>query len=427
MQHENISNTENYPFYLPWCMWALGLVFALLQFFTQLATGHMTGQLMQTFELEAIGIGYLSAAFFYTFLLMQIPAGLLLDRFGTKVVLTVALLCFTAGCWAFASAEWIVVAWIGRLLMGMGSAFGFIGMLSLAAGWFSSQYFVFIVAWSEAVVMIMVAMSQVLLPGWIAQVGWREVILTCAECSSILALLFALFIRQAPSSDEQKQNGFKISLALQQTLMSKQAWLNGLVSGTMGVLLTVFAALWGVPFLMHVHELSAEQAGWGIALVLTGIALGAPLMGWWSNRLKLRRPVLLINTFAMLIGMFLLITLENLSLFWVYSLLLFLGLTNGTYVLCFSIAKEISLPANRNTAMGFINMLTMSGSIILQPVIGYILAWNEIDEIVEGIPHYGAADYRYAFTVLIFSFILSCFFAWCLKETHCKDQCSSQH
>src|SRR5690606_25191318 len=88
------------------------------------------------------------------------------------------------------------------------------------------------------------------------------------------------------------------------------------------------------------------------------------------------------------------------NVYLVLSLCFAMGVFNSSYILSFTIAKETTPQGTQNAAMAFTNMVTMSGAIIVQPIIGYLLYLNQYDKIVNGVVQYSAHDYRIAFSVL---------------------------
>lgn len=399
---------------IPWLMWGLGLSFASLQFWTQLAMGHMGSRIMRDFSLDALGLSHLSASFFYVFLFMQIPSGIMLDKYGPAKVLKLAIAALSVGCFLFATATELWVAYMGRFLMGAGSAFGFVGMLTLAAGWFDAKRFVIIVALSEMVCLLIVSIGQFFLPVVIEALGWRFVIQLSGVISAIVLMLTWMLVYDGPNTIKAKT---RVKFAeLKKHLFKKNSLLNALMSGSISVMLTVFIPLWGLPFLLRVHDLNYIQAGWGVAIVVLGIAAGSPFFSMLANYLGQKRPVLLVCIVLEFILMTILLTVHPLPKAWLYPLLFVLGMASSIYILSFSIAKDLAPEGFQGVAMAFTNMITMIGSIVIQPIVGFLLYLSEYEYILDGVPIYSSHDYRVSFIVFPICFAAAFIFAWNLNE-----------
>ena len=194
-------NTEKI---MPWIMWAIATLFVLFQFILQISASVMTKPLMQDFHINHLGVSNLSASFFYTYLILQIPAGLLFDRFGPRKMLTMAALFLSAGCLCFATAHLLIVAIFGRVLMGTGSTFAFVGMLFLLSEWFHSKHFALMVGLSEMLGMLLTASGLIGLAWLIGHTGWRLAVGGSGIVAFVLAIVVFIIIRDHPSNKKIK-------------------------------------------------------------------------------------------------------------------------------------------------------------------------------------------------------------------------------
>lgn len=400
---------------IPIGMWLLAVTYAILQFFTQLTMGHMAHQVMGSFQIDALGLSYLSSAFFYTFLLMQIPAGMLLDRFGRRFILTIAIIIFALGCFLFSQSQTFPMAIASRLVMGVGSAFGFLGMLSVAAIWFKPEKFAFLVGLSEMIVMLVVAMAQLYLPNWLAQFGWQVVLWNCGIIGVSLGLLIFAFLRD-PNSKPNVRTKSKTTSSLFEIIKNKQAWVVGASSGLMLSVMTVYCALWGVPFLVDVHHLSYEQAGYASAIAVLGLGFGASSISYFAGKLGVLKPILFAFLMLIIFTYSLIIWMPGLKLQTLYALNFILGFSAGSYVLFFEVSRKICSEGNLNSMMGFINMLTMSGSIFIQPVTGYVLDQFNRGILEKGLPVYSSYGFKVALSTLIACSALAIVLLFYIKE-----------
>ena len=158
----------------PWAIWAIGTSFILFQFLLQLSTGVMVERLMQAFAISSIAAGFLSGSYYYIYLILQTPAGILVDRFGARLLLSGGGLVCALGCWLFAFSSSVYVAQVGRLLMGGGSAFAYVGTLFLIGQWFPVARFAFLLGLADMVATIGTLGFNVVVAKSLEHEGWRH-------------------------------------------------------------------------------------------------------------------------------------------------------------------------------------------------------------------------------------------------------------
>src|SRR3990167_4222248 len=124
-----------------WGMWGVAVTFVLFQFGLQLSSGQIVDGLMQSFALTAFGGGVLASVYYYIYVLLQAPAGFLIDRYGVRRLLSMGAATCGIGCFVFGWAPTIGWAVLGRLLMGFGAAFAFVGALNIVSRWFAIRQF----------------------------------------------------------------------------------------------------------------------------------------------------------------------------------------------------------------------------------------------------------------------------------------------
>lgn len=357
-----------------WVIWLIVSVFSLFQFFLQVATNMMAFRLAADFHLTDTGLGLLSSAFFYTYVITQIPAGLLLDRFNVRKVLMTAVLLCGVGCVGFALSQHFWQAFVSRLLMGMGASFGFVGMIFTIAEWFSLRNFALLVGFGEFIGMAGTSLAERFVPYLIISVDWRNVMLGCAALAGLIFLAKFVWLKDRPKHRSyhlpfRKQLLSNLKLALR----IKAVWLAGVYCCGMFAVVSLFAALWGVPYLETVHRFSYLAATDSIAWMLLGIALGAPSIGWLAGRTGKLKPLMqiacLITLSLLLIMMFTEFLLDQITMF----LLFIVGFTSSGSLLAFSVVERATKKTIRGISLGLCNALALMGAVILQPLAGWII------------------------------------------------------
>ena len=385
-------------------IWLVSVSFVLFQFFLQLSSGVVIGTIMHENQLSALTAGLLSGAFYIVYTGLQIPVGILFDRKNTRTLLTANVLLCSLGCFVFAASYSLIGLFIGRLLIGAGSAFAFVGLAHLLRYHYPLKKFAFMIGLSETLGFLATVSGMVALGALVTQWGWRYFINTAGIVGLFITFLCWSFI---PDSQPQEQQDNHYNKQLLPILMNKKAWINGLFVGLSFTTVTAFGALWAVPFIQVKLDCDLQQASLISAMFFLGTALSCPLFGLLSAYLKKRRPLILsscLSTAALLLVLLYLPT-QNDTL---TALLMFMiGLCCGAYMLAYTIANELAPEGSLSTCTGFTNTLAVITTPLLQPLIGYLLdAHNQT-----GI--YTVADYQIALLAvpvsLLLASILVCF------------------
>ena len=335
----------------------------------QVSPSIMTEALMYDFSIQAGALGVMASVYFYSYTLMQVPAGMLLDRWPLGWLLSSACFICAGGAFLFGMTSVVEVAALGRFFMGLGSALAFIGVLTVASTYFSSRYFAFFAGFTQFLAALGAIGGELPLAFFVNQHGWRHVILALGWGGIFLALVMAFVIRG--KKPIHKATDFKTSL--KRIFKWKQNYLIALYAFTGWGPMAVFASLWGIPFVMTKYNLSNTEAAQAIVMMWLGVGLMSPLIGYLSDFTKRRRLFIQLASVIGLIASIMALYLDiSLPLF--YVALFCMGAASGGQVLCFPLITENNSPAVASTAMGVTNMAVVSGGAILQPLAGYLLS-----------------------------------------------------
>ena len=284
---------------LPWINWGIATTFVLFQFFLQTVAGVMVDAWARDFHLSHLAVSNLSAMFFYTYVLCQVPLGIAYDRFGARRILLFAAFLLVIGCYLLYTAESYGLALLARAVMGMGSSFGFVGMLYASANWFPVKRFALMVGLAETLGMMGVALGESLLAWLMTNGGWRPIMLYCAIAGGIVAVLVYFFVsdnapyKAVTDNANEKKHQLSLKESLLTAMQCKSIWLAGFYGFAMFGLVNVFTSLWGVPFLRDQYGVDLHLAASLISMIFVGIAIGGPFNGWLSAKLGVRQPIML--------------------------------------------------------------------------------------------------------------------------------------
>lgn len=426
MKKTQSSNAKyvNYGAYA-WLVWGLAAAFFFSDYFARVSPGVMAPQLMEAFQMSATGFGALSAFFYYPYLGMQIPVGLLVDRFSVRLLLTVMTLLTGIACAIFAVANIFSIAAFGRFLLGFSASFAFVSALKLASVWFDQSRFGMLAGFTQALGMLGAFVGEAPVAYAVAQLGWRETMWVMAIIFFILAVAIAIFIRDYPKNQknilvQEHRADHSIWKSLLVVLKSPQSWFNALYAGMVFAPTAAFAELWGVEHLVHTHHLSHSLAAFGNGMIFLGWGIGGPIVGWISDRLERRKPVMLAS--AILSGIFISIVLfiPNLSSFAIFTFLFLYGVSNTGVAIAYAVASEINPRQVSGASMAFANMMSVIPGAMMQPVIGRLLDYHSGQQIVNNIPVYTASDFNFAMLSLPLALVIAIFLVFFIKETYCR-------
>lgn len=408
-----------------WSIWFLSAFFMFYKYALEVSPSVMTKTLMSTFDINGVALGNLAACYFYSYLLMQIPAGLLLDKFGPRKVTTLAITLCALGCFVFAKADTILVAGIGRFLTGAGAAFGAINCLKLIANWFPMRHFAFMAGLMMTVGMLGAVGGQAPLSQFIEAMDWRYAIQIIGLGGLSLAILFWLVVQDKPPEHRQAKllspEHLPLLKSLKQIFKNRQAWWLSVYSGFAFAPVMVFGGLWGVPFTTEAFGITHTSAAQAVSLIFIGFAVGAPLFGWLSDWLGQRRVVMFWGTLASLLSITAVIYTPGLSYGMLSFLLFFFGFAISTFLLCFTMIREINTPFLAATAIGFMNAFDAFFGAFSDPLTGKFLDFKWAGKMVDGARVFSVEAYKSAFLTLPIYLLISLLVLFLIKETHCKQ------
>ncbi|WP_203368839.1 MFS transporter [Cysteiniphilum marinum] len=256
----------------------IGLLFYGYEFFLRLINGAYEKQIVEYFHLSSkFDYSFLVSSYSLTYLLMQISCGIILDRFENKYVFSFAILICGLGNIIFLSPVYSIAV-IGRLLIGFGSAFAFIGVLKISREYFSSTYFSLLAS---------IAISFGTLAGIFSQqisvflsdtgIDWKIIFLISGLVSLPLALISFVVLSQKKRKSINFFNGYGIDTYLS-LIKNKLLWLNSAWGGFIYIPTVILSAQFGVLFFSDIYGFNQYHAVKEISFLLMGWVVFSPIM-----------------------------------------------------------------------------------------------------------------------------------------------------
>jgi len=374
----------------------------------------MVDDLMKEFSVGAAILGYLSATYLYIYAALQIPLGLVVDKYGLRGVVAGACALCGIGSIIFSLADSLYLAYLGRGLVGAGAAFSFVGALNMAARWFPSR-FALLGGWAQMMGSAGGFVGQAPLSLAVATFGWRSCNLSLGIAGLFLAVLL-LFTVKDPKEDQASEDNFSIWLGLKNVCANKQTWLATLAAAGLTSALLAFGGLWGVPYLMKARAIDKPDAASFISIIFVGWAIGAPFFGWLSDRIRRRRILLQWGTCGAALTTGTTILVPTLSTTLVIVVLFLQGFFSASMILGFALAKDNNPPESSGVALGLINTFVVGSGAILQPLVGVLLDYRWTGEMFDGVRVFNLVDFQVSMLILPFVCLISFASAFYIRE-----------
>jgi sugar phosphate permease len=405
----------------------LSASFYLYEFLLQVSPGVMSQTLMRDLHIDATVLGVMSGSFYYSYTFMQFPAGMLLDRFGSRIILTIVTSVCAIGALIFGFAPNVFVAGVARFIMGAASAFAFTGVLHLALRWFPIKRYAIFTGATEMMGSLGAIVGSVPLAIILSHYSWRTTMFTFGIIGICLALIIFLFVRDLPAFIKAKSRD--IHLDEKHTILKRaklvirnpQNWWIGFYSFTVWAPVLGFSALWGVAFLSQNSGINTILAAKAVSFSWLGVALGSPLIGWFSELINRRCIVLAVPALIGAVSISTIIYVPNIPSAILDILMFCVGIASGGQTLAFAVVKDNNQRFICSTANGLNNMLIVSSGMLFQPLIGKLLDLNWHGLIASGVRVYDLHAYHTAFFLLPTCYLIACVVSLVfIKETKCR-------
>ena len=374
--------------------------------------------LRNDFHLDAAQISWMSSTYLWADILFLLPAGVILDRFSTRLVIIIAMLVCIIGTIGFALTHSFWLACLFHFLSGIGNAFCFLSCVVLVSHWFAPRRQALVIGSLVTMAFLGGMMAHTPFAHINDYYGWRNSLLIDGAIGAVLLLWISIFVQDRPKNSAIRQRTKKSAVipGFLQALCNRQTWLAGFYTSFLNLPIMVLCALWGASYLQVVHQLPEMTASNVVSLLFIGSIIGCPLVGFLSDSLGRRKPIMIIGTIATLltvIPLFMDIALSQMQL----SILFFaLGFFTSTQVISYPLIAESNSTDNIGAATGIASVLIMGGAGIGQVLFGFMIqhhagAMNN---------NYSASDFQYAMWMFPLTAVLSLIAVLLTRETKCK-------
>lgn len=400
--------------------WLLCALFYFYQYSLRSAPGVMIPDLTQAFGLTTLGISTLLGLYYYTYSPASLLAGAVLDRYGAKYSIPAGIVLVAIGCVLFGSGDPACAA-AGRLLQGAGSAFGFVGAVFVATRNLPARNLALAVGATQMFGMAGGSAGQAPVNNLVNVQGlpWQSFWIVAGLVGIILATVLIMLLPEETEDRQQAipaRGSFLAMFATYKTVFSNpQSYLCGICAGLLFMPTTIGDMIWGASYLTKGLNVDTLTAGRIVALVPLGWVIGCPLLGYLSDRIGRRKPVLIGGAIAMVLAMSMALHIENphVSKYAAVPVALLLGIASGAAMIPYSTIKEVNPDHVKASTAGAMNFIVFMMTAQLSPVIGLLLM--DISKRHQG--GLEMTDFQLALAPLLAGVILAIVIAFFIKET----------
>jgi len=379
-----LNRTSESPPQYRWLIFSVLALQFIFVYFHRVSFAVVAPELVQAFHISGTALGVLTAGYFYTYACMQLPVGLLVDSWGPRKTVSAFTLIAGVGAILFGLSPGFGMATFARIIVGLGVSTVFVSSMKIFTYWFHGREYARVsglflsiggLGW------LMAAAPLAVLSKWF---GWRTVFMAIGAITLLLTIITWSIIKDKPEGGPcvrpgesgAKKGRLTIAKSIRQVLGERYFWPLAIWSFTNGGILFGFFGLWAGPYLMETHGLSKAAAGNILSMVGLAMIFGSPVLGYITDRVvKSRKMILLCSSVVhSLCWVVLLLYHRAMPYPSLYVLFFIMGLTSCAIpVVLLTATRELFPGEIAGTGQGIMNLFPFVGSMVFQPMLGFIL------------------------------------------------------
>lgn len=402
---------------MAWIVCLSAGLFFLYEFFQLNIFDVINQPLRDDFKIDATQLSWMSSAYLWADILFLLPAGIILDRFSTRVVILAAMFLCVLGTLGFALTHSFFLASFFHFLSGIGNAFCFLSCIVLVSRWFPPRRQALVVGSLVTMAFIGGMMAHTPFAYLNELFGWRQALLIDGAVGAVLFIWIYFIVKDKPADAPaiQRTTSNKVLPGFINALFNRQNWLAGLYTSLLNLPIMVLCALWGASYLQVVHHVSELAASNVISLIFMGSIVGCPLVGWLSDSQGRRKPLMIVGAIATLITvipLFMDITLSQTAL----SIIFFcLGFFTSTQVISYPLIAESNDAENTGSSTGIASVIIMGGGGVGQVLFGWLMTHH-----AQNATAYAVGDFQFALWIFPVAALAALVAVLMTHETYCK-------
>jgi MFS family permease len=391
--------------------WLITAVYYFYQYTLRSAPAVMMPQLSDAFGLSAMGVASMVGLFYYGYSPFSLVAGVAMDQIGPRRVIPIGAAMVGVGALLFGTGS-SEAASVGRFIQGAGGVFALVGAAYIATTNFPASRAATLIGATQMFGMAGGSAGQFLVgPAIAAGVSWSAFWIVMGVAGLVISVLLFLLLPRQEKKERRDDWMSSTARGMKTVFLNPQSILCGVIAGLLFIPTTIFDMVWGVRYLQEARGFDYGEAVLRSSTVPLGWIIGCPLLGFASDRLGRRKPVIAAGA-VVLFACLAWILYGRTDLFPPYVLGLVAGLASGVAMLPYTVIKEANPPGMSGTATGVVNFLNFTFSALLGPVFASLLT-----RVSSGAEQMTLEHYQTAFQPLLYGVGLAIVLTLLLKET----------
>lgn len=403
-----------------WVIIGIASIFYSYEVLLRVAPSVMKYDLMLHYNISSSKLSAITSLYYLIYSPMQLPVGMLMDRYGPRSLLTMSGIVCVIGIGILPLTNMVSVAMLSRLLVGFGSSFAFVGVLKLGSVMLPPNRFALMSGLTLTLGMMGGFLGDLIISRLLVIETWHIVCMQAALLGGLVTLLMMVFI----PSDIHRQDDSQEEVDLYQILEGKltlmknpQIWIVALIACFTYAPMTLFSEHFGIEFLQLKYRIEHVEASALNSYIFVGWMIGGPLVCSFSDYCKSRKWVLAFGLVGSLVFCSAMLY-APIPLYWMPVVMVALGIMNSVQILAFPIAKEIAEQSYTATAVALVNMASMFSG-VMQGMIGFLYDYTRLVLIkTNQLDRIDLISYRVAYITLPLFLLCAIILVVWMKETY---------
>jgi len=385
----------------PLILWFIATIFFAYQFILRLSVGILREDIIQKFAIDTAAFGSLAGYYYLGYAGMQIPIGIMLDKFNFRIVTAFAILLTILGTLTFVFSEnWNDVL-LGRFLIGAGSAAGFLTVAKVIKLFFNEKHHAAMIGFSFTFGLTGAVFGGTPMKLIFNNYGYHNGFISLALGGFLIGVIVLLVSDKKVERSMDNITNHPTVRDIIKLLFNPVILITGISGGLMVGPLEGFADVWAMPFFQHVHHLKETDAIFVASTVFLGMCVGGPVLAWLANLTKSNILVIILTGLFTLLVFAIIFYQHNLSFTFLTCLMFYLGILCCYQVLVFAFISKIAPASCASMAIAIVNCLNMSFGHFFHIFISKTIQhnWNGLTN-AEGVPVYDLNTYIESLSII---------------------------
>jgi len=410
--------------YLPWLMWAVAATFYFYNFVVRVLPSIITTDLITKLHTTPMQLAQIVSIYYVSYTLMQIPIGIIVDRYGIRAILTFGSAICVIAMGMFTQLHSYPLVLLSRLLLGFGTAFAFICAIKIVRIWMPEKHLGLLTSITNTLGMLGAMSCFIILTPLVERYGWNSVAYQIIIFSIVLTLIIALITRDRnhPDAKENVSSFKELWHQVRGMLRDRPIlFLNGVIGCLCALPTTVFPELWSSLYFTQALHFSMKQAAFATSLIFLGWSITSPIFGRVSDYLENFHLPLIFGLLGTVVSFLVLLSYPFTKIYSLYTACFIFGAFASCEALVFPIACQLAPLSTTGTAVAITNAFVAAGSVIFQPIVSGILQNSTPVSMHDLQPIYSAHTYFISFSSLLMAISLSLILAMIQYVLHRKN------